>query len=67
MSVHEKSPGEGTCTAACAASIANIACIVSGKTGNRKGAQAELMSAVVEELDDGDMIALSAYLGSLDP
>ena len=27
----------------------------------------ELMKQVVEKLDDNDMIALSAYLGSLDP
>jgi cytochrome c553 len=37
------------------------------KTGNRKGAQVELMRAVVEKLDDDDFIALAAYLGSLDP
>jgi acetyl-CoA carboxylase carboxyltransferase component len=29
MSVHGKSPGDGSCTAECAASIADVACIVS--------------------------------------
>jgi cytochrome c553 len=37
------------------------------KTGNRKGPWVELMKQVVAKLDDNDMIALSAYLGSLDP
>ena len=37
------------------------------KIGNRKGHWVELMKQVVEKLDDNDMIALSAYLGSLDP
>jgi cytochrome c553 len=37
------------------------------KTGNRKGGWIELMKQVVEKLDDEDMIALSAYLGSQDP
>jgi cytochrome c553 len=37
------------------------------KNGNRKGPWVELMKQVVEKLDDNDMIALSAYLGSLDP
>lgn len=37
------------------------------KTGNRKGAWVELMKQVVDKLDDNDMIALSAYLGSQDP
>jgi cytochrome c553 len=37
------------------------------KTGNRKGAWVELMKQVVEKLDDQDMIALAAYLGSQDP
>ena len=37
------------------------------KTGNRKGAWVELMKQVVAKLSDDDMIALSAYLGSLDP
>jgi len=37
------------------------------KTGNRKGPWVELMKQVVANLTDDDMIALSAYLGSLDP
>lgn len=37
------------------------------KTGNRTGAWVELMKQVVAKLDDDDMIALSAYLESLDP
>jgi cytochrome c553 len=37
------------------------------KNGNRKGAWVELMKQVVVNLTDDDMIALSAYLGSLDP
>jgi cytochrome c553 len=37
------------------------------KIGNRKGAWAELMKEPVVNLTDEDMIALSAYLGSLDP
>jgi cytochrome c553 len=37
------------------------------KTGNRSGGQVELMKPVVAKLDLTDMIALSAYLGSLDP
>jgi cytochrome c553 len=37
------------------------------KNGNRKGGWVELMKQVVEKLSDDDMIALSAYLGSLDP
>lgn len=37
------------------------------KTGNRKGPWVELMKQVVEKLNDDDMIALAAYLGSQDP
>ena len=37
------------------------------KNGNRKGGWVELMKQVVEKLSDDDMIALSAYLESLDP
>jgi cytochrome c553 len=37
------------------------------KNGNRKGGWVELMKQVVVNLTDEDMIALSAYLGSLDP
>jgi cytochrome c553 len=37
------------------------------KNGNRKGPWAELMKQVVEKLDVEDMIALAAYLGSLNP
>ena len=37
------------------------------KIGNRNGPWVELMKQVVAKLDDDDMIALSAYLGSLDP
>ena len=37
------------------------------KNGNRKGPWVELMKQVVEKLDDDDMIALAAYLGSRDP
>ncbi len=37
------------------------------KTGNRKGPWVELMKQVVEKLNEEDMIALSAFLGSLDP
>ena len=37
------------------------------KNGNRKGGWVELMKQVVEKLDDNDMIALAAYLGSQDP
>jgi cytochrome c553 len=37
------------------------------KKGNRNGPQVELMKAVVEKLNDDDMIALAAYLGSLAP
>jgi cytochrome c553 len=37
------------------------------KNGNRKGPWVEQMKQVVDKLDDNDMIALSAYLGSLDP
>ena len=37
------------------------------KTGNRSGAWVELMKPVVAKLDQDDMIALSAYLESLDP
>jgi cytochrome c553 len=37
------------------------------KTGNRTGAWVELMKPVVAKLDQDDMIALAAYLGSLDP
>ena len=37
------------------------------KTGNRSGAWVELMKPVVAKLDQDDMIALAAYLGSLDP
>jgi cytochrome c553 len=36
------------------------------KNGNRKGPWVELMKAVVAKLTDDDMIALAAYLGSLD-
>lgn len=37
------------------------------KTGNRTGGVVELMKPVVAKLDQGDMIALAAYLGSRDP
>jgi cytochrome c553 len=37
------------------------------KAGNRSGAWVELMKQVVVKLDRDDMIALSAYLGSLGP
>jgi cytochrome c553 len=37
------------------------------KTGNRSGAWVELMKPVVVKLDQDDMIALAAYLESLDP
>jgi cytochrome c553 len=37
------------------------------KTGNRTGPWVELMKQVVAKLTDDDMIALSAYLESLDP
>lgn len=37
------------------------------KTGNRHGGWAELMNQVVARLDRNDLIALSAYLGSLEP
>ncbi|AMN43538.1 c-type cytochrome [Rhodoplanes sp. Z2-YC6860] len=37
------------------------------KTGNRSGGAAELMKPVVTKLDQSDMIALAAYLGSRDP
>jgi cytochrome c553 len=37
------------------------------KTGNRMGPWVELMKQVVVKLDHADMIALSAYLESLDP
>jgi cytochrome c553 len=37
------------------------------KTGNRSGGMVELMKPVVAKLDQGDMIALAAYLGSRDP
>jgi cytochrome c553 len=37
------------------------------KTGNRSGGAVELMKPVVTKLDQGDMIALAAYLGSRDP
>jgi len=37
------------------------------KTGNRSGPWVELMKPVVAKLTQDDMIALSAYLGSLDP
>jgi cytochrome c553 len=37
------------------------------KTGNRSGGDVELMKPAVAKLDQTDMIALSAYLGSLDP
>jgi cytochrome c553 len=36
------------------------------KTGNRKGPWVDLMKQVVEKLNDDDMIALSAFLGSQD-
>ena len=37
------------------------------KTGNRSGPWVELMKPVVAKLSQDDMIALAAYLGSLDP
>jgi cytochrome c553 len=37
------------------------------KVGNRSGAWVALMKQVVVKLDRDDMIALSAYLGSLEP
>lgn len=37
------------------------------QTGARAGEQAELMKPVVEHLDDGDMLAIAAYLASLAP
>jgi cytochrome c553 len=37
------------------------------KTGNRSGPWVELMKPVVARLSQDDMIALAAYLGSLDP
>lgn len=37
------------------------------KDGTRNGANAVLMKAVVERLTDADMLAISAYLGSLAP
>jgi cytochrome c553 len=37
------------------------------KNGNRTGPWVELMKQVVAKLDDDEMIALSAYLGSRDP
>src|SRR5471030_336929 len=37
------------------------------KNGSRTGPWVELMKQVVTKLDDDDMIALSAYLGSRDP
>ena len=37
------------------------------KNGSRTGPWVELMKQVVAKLDDDDMIALSAYLGSRDP
>jgi cytochrome c553 len=37
------------------------------KTGNRSGPWVELMKPVVAKLDQEDMIALAAYLGSRDP
>ncbi len=37
------------------------------KTGNRIGPWVELMKPVVAKLSQDDMIALAAFLGSLDP
>jgi cytochrome c553 len=37
------------------------------KTGNRSGSRVELMKPVVAKLSQDDMVALAAYLGSLDP
>ena len=37
------------------------------KTGNRSGPRVELMKQAVAKLTQDDMIALAAYLGSLDP
>jgi cytochrome c553 len=37
------------------------------KTGNRSGASLALMKPVVDKLSDDDMIALSGYVGSLQP
>ncbi len=37
------------------------------KTGERKGAHAEQMTPVVSQLQEKDIIAVSAYLASLDP
>ena len=37
------------------------------KDGSRAGAMAALMTPVVANLSDGDILAISAYLGSLDP
>lgn len=37
------------------------------KTGNRSGVAVALMQQVVANLNDDDMIALSAYVGSLEP
>jgi cytochrome c553 len=37
------------------------------KNGERAGIGAELMEKPVERLDDGDIVAIAAYLGSLEP
>lgn len=37
------------------------------KTGNRSGASLALVKPVVDKLSDDDMIALSGYVGSLQP
>jgi cytochrome c553 len=37
------------------------------RNGERAGTLASLMALAVENLTDDDIVALSAYLGSLDP
>jgi cytochrome c553 len=37
------------------------------KDGSRNGADAAVMKPVVERLTDDDILAISAYLGSLEP
>jgi cytochrome c553 len=37
------------------------------KIGSRNGSMVPLMKGVVEKLDDGDMIAIAAYLASKGP
>ena len=37
------------------------------KTGNRSGSPVDLMKPAVANLTQDDMIALAAFLGSLDP